>query len=93
MSKEPYPDIINSRDLRKLRGVSFGSINIRSVQYKLDEVMTFLMRSDLDYFSMTETLLNSSTKSTTLFIPGYQYYCLDHVDSFTAVGGGILVYC
>ena len=88
-----YPDIKNSLDLCKLCGVSFGSLNICSLQYKIDDVMTFLLCSELDYSSLTETWLNQSTENALLSIPGYQLHRLDRSETHTQVGGGIVTYC
>ena len=59
----PYPEIVNSNSLSKLRGASFGHINIRSLFPKHDEVYTLLHRSDLDYLGITETWLGPGTEN------------------------------
>ena len=52
-----------SKDLSQLKGIKLASLNICSVYKKVDDILTILNNSELDYFSLTESWLNSSVSN------------------------------
>ncbi len=84
MSREIYL----SKNLKKLRGVSFGAINIRSLVRKLDDVMTILGNSEIDCLGICETWLNSSTADMDIDIQGYNMIRNDQDAGNGKKGGG-----
>ena len=88
----PYPEIIDSRSLEKLRGVSFGHINIHSLFPKHDEVITLLHRSDLDYLGVSETWLSPVVENHEISVPGYSLFRLDRQLEHKQGGGGVAVF-
>ena len=91
-SSNPYPEIVNSRNLEKLRGVSFGHINIHSLFPKHDEIMTLLHRSDLDYLGVSETWLSPHVENHEISIPGYTLFRLDRQLEHKKEGGGVAAF-
>ena len=60
-----------SKDLSLLKGISFASLNICSVYRKMDDILTIINNSELDYFSTTESWLNASISNDDIEIDGY----------------------
>ena len=80
-------------DFIKLKGIKFGSLNIRSVSRKLDEIELFLHCTKLDYFSLSETWLNHSIGDCELEIPNYTFHRFDRdMESGRHGSGGLLTY-
>ena len=79
--------------IKKVKGIKFGSLNICSYIRKQDEILVLLNRSNLDYLSLTETWLNSTIDNLELEIPGYNLLRNDRGNgSSKNGGGGILAY-
>ena len=66
-----------SKDLKSLRGITFGALNICSVVCKMDDILTLLGNSELCYLGLTETWLNCSISNCELEIPGYDIMRFD----------------
>ena len=58
------------QSLGKLHGVSFASINVCGLVYKLDYISTLLLHSDIDVLCVNETLLTEIVDDSLLVIPG-----------------------
>ena len=63
--------IFSTKDLSQLKGISYGSLNICSTYRKMDDILTILNNSELDYFRITESWLNNSISDADLDINGY----------------------
>ena len=86
-------DIFYSRDLKSLRGISFGALNVCSIVRKMTDVVTLLSSSELSYLGLSETWLNDSIANCELEIEGYNMYRYDRdLGTGRRGGGGILVY-
>ena len=84
---------MNTNSLSELKGITFGSLNIRSVVSKIDDVATLLDRSKLDVLCLQETFLNESTSSAELEVPKYKFFRADGLrDTCKSAGGGLLFY-
>ena len=80
--------------LRKLKGVTFASQNIRSVYPKMDDIKQLLSRTELDFLLLQETFLNDGTPDVLLDIDNYNMFRLDRDTSVCKkTGGGLLAYC
>ena len=85
--------IYYSKDLKSLRGISFGALNVCSVIRKMDDILTLLGSSELSYLGLTETWLNSSISNCELEIQGHDMCRFDRdLGGMKRGGGGILVY-
>ena len=74
-----------TRSLSKLKGVTFCSLNIRSLYKNFDSLKQLLNRADVDCLILNETYLNSSI----LYIPGYEFIRFDRTEaSGKKCGGG-----
>ena len=83
-----------SRELKSLKGITIGCLNVCSVTRKIDDIHTILNNSDLSYLSLTESWLNSSITDCELVIPGYEIFRFDRdLGLGRHGGGGILVHC
>ncbi len=78
-------------ELSKLRGVSFGAYNIRSITRKFDDISIFLKRSKLNLLALNETWLNSSIADCELNIDGYAFHRFDRDLGTGRIGGGGLI--
>ncbi len=80
-------------DIRKLRGLSFGSLNVRSLTRKIDEIKFLLGDTDLTVLTLNETWLNFSISDCELEIPHYQCFRFDRdLGSGKRGGGGLVTY-
>ncbi len=89
----PTRPIFYSKDLKSLKGISFGALNVCSVICKHDDIITLLHNSELSYLGITESWLNKSISDCELSISGYnmsRYDC--DLGDIRRGGGGILVY-
>ena len=83
----------HSTDIRKLRGITFGSLNIRSITRKIDEVKFLLKDTDFDYLGLNESWLNHSISDCELEIQHYTAFRSDRdMGSGKRGGGGLLTY-
>ncbi len=79
----------NSKDLSKLRGISVGALNVRSVYRKIDDIHVLLSRSDLSILSISESWLNSSVANCEIELPGYKLVRFDRDNGTGFRGGGV----
>ncbi len=83
-----------AQSLNNTKGITIGSLNIRSVTRKIDELQILLNRSNIDVLALNETFLNASIFDGELAVPGYRAFRHDRLASSGKIhGGGILVYC
>ena len=79
--------------LSELKGISFASINIRSLYRNVDELSLILQHSKLDLLLIQETFLNSSISDPHISIDGYTLLRKDHTEaSGKKSGGGLVAY-
>ncbi len=64
-------------ELRSLRGITFASLNIRSIYRKIHEVDLLLKKSKLDLLLLNETWLNHSVGDAELSIENYSLHRFD----------------
>ena len=81
-----------SKDLSQLKGISFTSLNICSAYKKVDDILTILNNSELDYLSITESWLNASISNDDIDIEGYTVTRLDRDGGLTKRGGVVFSY-
>ncbi len=80
-------------ELRSLRGITFASLNIRSIYRKIHEVNLLLNKSKLDLLLLNETWLNHSVGDEELQIDNYTSHRFDRdAGSGKRGGGGLLAY-
>ena len=85
MSSQPiFPTVEELSDLdyctaalSKLKGISFCSLNIRSLYKNYDSIRAMLYRSEIDCLLLNETFLNASLLDEELEIPGYRFIRFD----------------
>ena len=80
-----------SSDLRKLRGPSFGCLNIRSLVRKIDDIRLFLSQSELNCLCLTESWLNNAISDEEISIPNYNLVRFDRGKGQSKKGGGGLI--
>ena len=81
------------KDICNLRGIDFGSLNIRSLSRKIDEVKFLLKETDLNFLALNEIWLNNSISDCELEIPHYQMIRFDRdLGSGKRGGGGLISY-
>ena len=80
-------------DLAKLKGITVGHINIRSIYRKLEEIVRILAVGDLDVLCITESWLNRYVSDAMISISGYNIVRADRTaESGKASAGGIVIY-
>ena len=80
-------------DLSKLKGISIGSLNIRSIFKHLEDIELLLHQSKLDILFLQESFLNSSVDNPIIEIEPYTLYRQDrNSNSRKSCGGGLLTY-
>ena len=81
LSIYPYTIMNNpaaeSKDIEKLRGLTFGSPNIRSLSRKFDDVKMMLEETNFTFLALNETWLNHSIDDCELSIPHYRFFRSD----------------
>ena len=83
----------SSTDIKKLRGISFGSLNIHSLTRKIDEIKFLLKETGLKVLALNESWLNNSISDCELEIPHYQFFRFDRdLGSGRRGGGGLITY-
>ena len=86
-------NIYLSRQIKSLKVITFGCLNVCSVIRKIYEIQTILCNSEFCYLGLTESWLNYSIADCELDIAGYDFQCYDRdLGSGKRGGGGILVY-
>ena len=86
-------NVDSSKDIAKLKGIKVGSLNIRSLYKKVDDVKLLLADSKLDYLGLSESWLNLSVIGPEVEIEKYNMYRFDRdAGSSKRGGGGIVVY-
>ncbi len=82
-----------ARDLGKLKGITYGALNVRSLFRHKEEIEMLLMRSQLDILLLSETFLNYSVNNNLMEIKGYNFFRMDRDGgSGKKGGGGLCVY-
>ncbi len=85
---------MNLGDLAQIKGITFGSINVRSLLPKVDEVGILLERSNLDILCIQEALLDADILDSELKQINYTMHRSDrNRTTCKSLGGGILTYC
>ena len=75
-------------ELNELKGISYGSLNVRSLNRCLDELKILLHKSELDVLFCQETHLDTTTVDNALDIPHYTLYRWDRtLESGKSKGG------
>ena len=75
-------------ELSELKGITFGSLNIRCIIISIDELKIILEKSKLDILLLQETLLCPSIDSSLLYVPNYTFYRADCTANSGKKGGG-----
>ena len=75
-------------DLEKLKGITYGSLNVRRLFRLKDEIDLLLAKSDFDILPLSETFLNYSAINTVLAIDGYNVFRQDRDGGSGKRGGG-----
>ena len=75
-------------ELKQLKGISIGSLNIRSVFKHLDEVEILLKESQLDLLLLQETFLNYAVADPVLSQDKYYIFRQDRDNGSGKRGGG-----
>ncbi len=65
------------RDLKSLKGISLGALNVKSLFKNLDKVKHLLHESDLDLLLIQEMFLNEYVGEPIIEIPEYHLSRLD----------------
>ena len=73
--------------LSKLKGISFASLNIRSITRKYDDIRSILQRSKIKCLLLSETFLNGSITDEELKVPGYNLHRWDRNENSGKFGG------
>ena len=76
-------------DIKCLKGIRFGHINIRSLFPKIDQLRLMLVSKALDILVVSETWLNDTYSDEELLIPGYH---MERQDRILKRGGGLCIY-
>lgn len=82
-------DYISLDSLKKLNGLQFIQLNIRSLFHKIPVLRHDFVRTSMDIIGFTETWLNSQIPNSLLGIDSFNVYRNDR--SYSR-GGGVLVY-
>ena len=81
------------RDLKRLKGITIGSLNVRSVFKNLDDITVLLSQSGIDILLLQETFLNSYVSDLMIDIPGFYLFRSDRdAGSNKRGGGGLCAY-
>ena len=79
--------------LKSLKGITYSSLNIRSLYKNLDELKIMLNSADLDLLLLQETNLNDSHIFSMFNIPRYRFFRADRTRaSGKERGGGLAMY-
>ena len=82
-----------SQALKNMKGLCFGSLNIRGISSKVDNVRLLLERSEIDYLALSETFLTENILDSELVCKDYKIIRSDRTaESGKKSGGGILLY-
>ena len=74
-------------DLSRLRGISFGGYNVRSLFRKVEDIHLLIKQSNLDCLCINESWLNCSIPSEELNIDGYTLHRSDRDGGIPGCGG------
>ncbi len=81
------------RELKHSKGISFCSLNVRSIFKNLDEVSTILENGNIDMLLLQETFLTNYITNDMIHIDGYNILRSDRdAGSGKRGGGGLMVY-
>ena len=81
-------EIKNTRDLKKLKGITYGALNVRSLFRHIEEIQLRLQRADLDVLLLGETFLNFSVDNSIIGIKNYNLFKMDRYGGSGKRGGG-----
>ena len=82
-----------TKTLSSLKGISYASLNIRSLYRSIDEVDLLLEKSKIDFLLLQETFLNNHISDGEISIKGYNFVRQDRQEtSGKKSGGGIITY-
>ena len=76
--------------IKETKGLSFVSINARSVFNK--RVNAFKIICSSDFTGIVETWLGPDKKDIDMYVPGYQYLRLDRFPNRNKKAGGLMLY-
>ena len=80
-------------DVHELKGISMGSLNVRSLFKNLNKVLLLLEKTDLSILALQETFLNQYVGSLILESPDHNIWCSDRtLESGKSCGGGLCMY-
>ena len=86
-------NITSLADLKQLKGVKMGSVNVRSVFKNLEEIELLLKLSELDILLLQETFLNQAVSDHLIEIDNYILHRWDRTaNSGKMSGGGLCAY-
>ncbi len=71
------PIMSTASDLSKIKGITLGSLNVRSLYNKVDDVKLLLERTSLDILCIQETFLSTCIDDMHIHIPNYNISRLD----------------
>ena len=80
----------NTDAIKKLKGITYAYLNIRSLYKNFDDIKMFLDQTEIDILLLGETSLNLSVTNTELQINKYTMYNFDRDlgAGGRSVGGG-----
>ena len=88
-----YAQMTTITEVASIKGITFGSLNIRGVSQKTDEIAIVLEKTNLDFLFLQETFLTENVLDTELEISGYRMLRLDRdVATGKKTGGGLVSY-
>ena len=85
-------EITCARDLGKLKGITYGALNVRILFRHKEEIEMLLTRSKLDILLLSEMFLNYSVSNTLMEIEGYNFSRMDRDGGSGKWGGAGYVY-
>ncbi len=90
---EKWKNVVSSKCLSTLPGITMGYLNVRSLVRKLDDINVILGNSELDFLGIGESWLNDSISCAEISIPGYNLHRFDR-DGGSGLrgGGGVMIY-
>ena len=81
----------NTSKLSEIKGITFGSLNIRGANNKVDDPKILLKKSGLDILCLQETFLDESTSDSRLSIDSHTLFRQDRNHNICKKTGGGLV--
>ena len=69
--------ILSSSDIKSLKGIRFAEGNMHCMFTKFEEVVQFIISSDIAFLIITETWLTDVMPDNFISVAGYNMFCLD----------------